>query len=170
MSDFWRQPVVWVVAGAVAVGGLLVVALVFLKPHSPVPAAIARQLHFSVFYPDGTDGYSVKPATVSYDGQAKVLLLHAQKGDSDLTISEQATPDTFNDIPEYYSKLVEKLNGYADFDSANGHVSLTLPQELHGGQSAVFNSKGTLMFVHPNHNLSNDAWRKFFDGLMMSGA
>ena len=80
-----------------------------------------------------------------------------------MLISEQATPQVFNDIPEYYPKLIEKLNGYSDFDSVLGKVSLTKPKELNGAQSAVFNGKGTLMFVRPNQSLSDDDWRQFFD-------
>ena len=148
-----------------AVGFVLALVLVLLRPQVPIPTEIRKQLNFSVFYPNKRSIYKVDQKTASYDPKTKVLIFHAKSANNDLTIAEQATPDPFNDIPQYYEKFTQVLNGYKDFDSANGKVSLTRPKELSGGQSAVFNNKGTLMFVHPAHDLSDDEWRKFFDAL-----
>ena len=163
MKDILRMPVVWAI-GSVVVLGLLIGGILFLlRPQTPIPDAMYKKLDFSLFYPDPTSGYTIDSKLVSFDASAKVLVFHAKKSGQDMLISEQSTPPVFNDIPEYYPKLIEKLNGYLDFDSLNGKVSLTKPKELNGVQSAVFNGKGTLMFVKPNHALSDDDWRQFFN-------
>jgi len=161
----FRGPIWLITSGAVAVGLVLAIVLVALRPRMPIPESILQKLNFSVFYPGGHSTYKVDQNSITYSSSDKVLIFHAKSDDNDLTISEQATPDSFNDIPDYYTKLLEKLNDYKDFDSVSGKVALTRPQELKGAQSAVFNSRGVLMFVHPAHDLSNDDWRKFFDSI-----
>jgi CxxC motif-containing protein (DUF1111 family) len=42
---------------------------------------------------------------------------------------------------------------------------LTHPKELSGGQSAVANKAGTLIFAKPSVNLTNDEWKDFFESL-----
>ncbi len=168
LREFWRRPVVLVSAGVIALGSIIILLLVVFRPHSPIPDSIAKQLNFSVFYPDMGEEFKADPATINYDGSSKVLLFHVKSAKNDITLTQQATPDPINDIPEYYPKLMEKLNNYKDFDSVNGKVSLTRPIELKGGQSAVFNIKGTLMFAHPEHDMSDDEWRRFFNGLVLT--
>src|SRR5688500_14682089 len=112
-----------VVALGLVIGGLLFV----FRPHLPIPGEIKKQLNLSVLYPDGSGGYEIDESTLSYDKQAKVLIFHIKSKDRDLTVSQQATPDPFIDIPEYYPKLMEKLHSYSDFESLNGKVSLTRP-------------------------------------------
>jgi hypothetical protein len=165
VKQVWRQPVFWAVTGALAVGLLVGLILWLLHPRAPISSEIRKQVSFPLFYPGAESRYAVDAQTVTYNARDKVLIFHAKSGDVDMTISEQATPDPLNDIPEYYPKLIEKLHGYSDFDSLNGKVSLTRPEELKGAQSAVFNGKGTLMFVHPSHDLSDDAWRTFFNAM-----
>jgi hypothetical protein len=167
IQNFWRQPLFWAVAGALAVGLVVGGILWLVHPRLPISSEIRKQLTFPLFYPGTESSYVVDAKTVNYNGHDKVLIFHAKSGDTDMTISEQATPDPFNDIPEYYPKLIEKLHGYNDFDSLNGKVSLTRPEELKGGQSAVFNGKGTLMFVHPSRDLRDDEWRSFFNALII---
>jgi hypothetical protein len=156
------MPLVWAI-GSVVLMGLLIAGLLFvLRPQPPIPSAIYAKLSFSFFYVPPSSGYKIDPTLTTYDASAKVVIFHAKMGSRDMLISEQATPQIFNDVPEYYPKLIEKLNGYSDFDSINGKVSLTRPKELNGAQSAVFNGKGTLIFVRPNQALSDDDWRRFF--------
>jgi hypothetical protein len=167
VKDLWRQPLVWGVAGVVTLGVVIVGVLLAFRPQVPLPVDITKQLSFPLVYPPTKTSYTMDKKSASYSASAKVLIFHAKADNLDLTISEQATPDTINDIPEYYPKLIEKLNGYSDFDSLNGKVSLTHPKELNGGQTAVFNGKGTLMFVKPSHDMSNDEWRTFFNSLVV---
>jgi len=64
-----------------------------------------------------------------------------------------------------YDKVVTSMNGYGKFDCDSGTVHLTRPKDLAGKQAAVMNAKGTLMFVKPASDLSEDQWRKLFNGL-----
>ena len=138
-----------------------------LKHPSPFSTQIRNQSQFLIFYPDPrATGYKVDVSTIQYDTSAKVLSFTAQGSGNSLTITEQTTPDPFNDIPQYWDAFTTKLQNYASFDSVNGQIALTQPVELKGGQSAVMNSKGTLMFVHPTGSgLSEDQWKQVFNNL-----
>jgi len=167
MQRFWREPLFWVLAGCVALGLVIAGLLYAFRPHLPIPDAMLKKLNFSVFYPGKDNAFSIDSKSVNYDESSRVLLFHVRNDSNDITITQQATPDPINDIPEYYPKLLEKLGDYKDFDSANGKVGLTHPHELNGAQSAIFNGKGTLMFAHPEHDMSNDAWQRFFNALAL---
>ncbi len=82
-----------------------------------------------------------------------------------MTITEQATPSGFTDIPQAYDKFINSLSGYFSFGSVNGTVNLVRPHNLNGEQAAVINDKGTLMFIHPMQDLPPDVWRQLFNNL-----
>jgi hypothetical protein len=149
-----------IASGALATG-------VFLHIHSSqiIPAQIKRQLDFLIFLPEGDPSSHVESKTFKYDANLKVFSVVVTSFNIKNTISEQPTPDSFNDIPGYYDKLTEKLNSYTSFDTNLGKVYLTLPDELKGKQSAIMNTKGTLMFASPDKDLTNDQWRQFFNSL-----
>jgi hypothetical protein len=162
-----HQPLLWTIVGVLGLGLAIAGLMFLLRPQPPLPETLMKQVNFLVLYPAPAQKYVLAPDKASYDQQAKVLIFHATKPGIDLTISQQATPEQFTDIPEYFPKLVEKLNSYSGFDSLNGKVYLTRPTELKGQQSAVFNGKGTLMFVQPSRDLANDEWREFFNALIL---
>lgn len=93
--------------------------------------------------------------------------MRSSQTNTQLTITQQATPSVFSDVPQYFPTLITRLNEYSSFGSIYGTVHLTKPKELNGQQQAVLNTSGTLMFVHPSHNLSDDTWRRFFNGLQV---
>ncbi|HUD05657.1 MAG TPA: hypothetical protein VMR18_01895 [Candidatus Saccharimonadales bacterium] len=62
------------------------------------------------------------------------------------------------------NSIIEKLNGYASFDSVDGTVSLTNPTEVKS-ETAVMNAKGTLLFAKSNGNLSENSWKLLFNSL-----
>lgn len=104
--------------------------------------------------------------TFKYDPSAQILSFVATIDGATTTVTEQATPDSFNDIPQYYSRLIEEMNGYSTISTYNGNVDLTRPSDVNGDQVAVMNAKGVLMFVHVRSgSLSADQWRIFFNGL-----
>jgi hypothetical protein len=150
--------------------GIVVVGLLIIHgQQSPIPAAIERQANFAIMYPDGSAGYDVAANTVSYNSSANGLIFHVRnKSGLDVTVTEQATPAQFDDIPQYYPTLIEKLRGYGQVDSVNGKVDLTHPVELNGAQSAVFNGKGVLMFARPSRDMSEGDWLVFFNSLVLA--
>ncbi|MDL2341804.1 MAG: hypothetical protein QFB87_01860 [Patescibacteria group bacterium] len=135
------------------------------QPKGPIPRAIKQQIAFVIFYPSITTGAAVNAASFKYDTQSKLLSYVVSYSGRSITVAEQATPQNFIDIPQAYDKLTESLNEFASFDSYYDKVSLVHPKEFNGQQSAVMNSKGTLIFAHPtNGDLTVDQWKKLFNG------
>ena len=126
-----------------------------------VPANISQKVNFIIYYP----GSSWQTKTSLMTNPDLVLTLNATQADQQFTVTEQATPEVFNDVPQYYSTLLARLNQYGSFGTLNGTVYLTLPKELNGDQQAVLNNNGTLVFAHANHKLTNDKWQRFFNDL-----
>jgi hypothetical protein len=84
-----------------------------------------------------------------------------------ITISEQSSPPQFSEVPDSYAKLLQSLNQYAVYESANGTFYLTKPTELKGGQAAVMNAKGVLLFAKPTQDLSDKQWKQLFNDLSL---
>ena len=136
--------------------------------NQPIPHDILKQAAFGIWYPAANPPeFKVDRGAVKYsvNGQDKLVTFVARGLTNNLSFTEQAVPDSFNDIPQLYDKLIEKLRAYSTFDSVNGTVSLTRPEELKGGQTAVMRAKGTMVFVRPDKDLSADDWRRLMNNL-----
>jgi hypothetical protein len=154
---------------ALIVGALLLLAggtvlAKKLAPEPVIPSSIQKAVASTIFIP-GPSATFINRKTVKYDSKTKLLSYQATAFGINTIISEQPTPDSFTDIPQVYDKFIDNLNQYSNFDTNNGKVFLTHPKELKGGQTAVMNSKGTLMFAKPDRALSGDQWRQFFKSL-----
>jgi hypothetical protein len=132
-----------------------------------VPKDIKQQVTYTIFKPADTSNFVADKSTIKYDPKLKSLSYRAmQKGTaSGLTFSFQEAPEVFADVPQAFSKFADDLHQYSSFDSIQGKVSLTKPPELQGGQSAVMNAKGTLMFIKPDKNLSDSDWKQLFSNM-----
>jgi hypothetical protein len=150
---------------AVAVGGYLW----YKQAHVIIPANIKKQVTFVIFYPQNNSVVQVNKKTLLYEPDKKLLSYTGKFAGSgtSFTLSEQTTPDSFVDIPQAYTKLLSSLNQYDSFGTANGTVALTHPKELNGGESAVMNAKGTLLFVRPSGTVTSDDWRRLFNNLQV---
>lgn len=154
-----------IIGVVVSVGIVLIVGLWLFPDKPPIPGPIKAKLTSTLLVPRGGD-YQVKRESAKYDPKLKVLTYEvAINGVGSAVVSEQPTPDSFIDIPQVYDKVVANMNEYGTFDSDIGTVHLTRPKDLGGKQAAVMNAKGTLMFVKPERDLSDDQWRKLFNGL-----
>jgi hypothetical protein len=142
---------------------LFSVVIAVMHKESPLPKSIQKQVGFMVFYPG--DSWQVNANAITYDTSAKTLTMTAIANQNRLTITEQETPAQFNDIPQYYPALLDKLQQYDSFGTVNGTVYLTHPKELNGGTEAVLNHNGTLMFVFPNKAMNSQGWHQFFNSL-----
>lgn len=155
------------VVALVGVGAL--VTWLLIRGHQAafgIPQAILKQPGFQVFSYDPEDSaWKIQGSQSSYDPKIGVLTLHFGSGTNSIILTQQTTPDTINDIPNYYAAFLGKLQQYAELHTTIGTVALTKPVELKGGQSAVANIRGTLMFAHPAQDLSNDEWQQFFNNL-----
>ncbi|HSX07383.1 MAG TPA: hypothetical protein VLG11_00650 [Candidatus Saccharimonadales bacterium] len=150
------------VAAACLAVGAVVAAGIWLRPAgSPLPASVMRTVTFALYYPDKSWRTEATQATYTNG----VVALTTQKAGITLSVTEQATPPVFGDVPQYYPSLLAKMNEYASFNSALGTVYLTKPTELGGNQTAVLNGNGTLLFVRPSTALTTGGWQQFFGSL-----
>lgn len=141
-----------------------------LNNSQPILSQITdKKLTFPLFWPTKDSTITASKQSVKYDPSVKLISYNAITNNGvRLIITEQETPTSFSDIPQVFSKLVETMSQYGVFDSQNGTVYLTHPKELKGGQAAVMNSKGTLMFVKPITALDDDSWKVFFNSLQIA--
>jgi hypothetical protein len=166
-GNIWRKPALWIAAAVCLAAAIAAGLFIVLHNRSELPAAIRRQVHFGVFMPDSAQA-RVQPATMVYDGQEQSLSYVSTMTDgTTLTVSEQATPQSFSDIPQAYDKVVDTMNRYAVLDTISGKVYLTKPRNADHKQVAVFNNRGTLLFMRASGNLSDDRWRQLFNGLRL---
>jgi multidrug efflux pump subunit AcrB len=160
--SLWTKAVVIVVV-LILVAGATVLAKQ-LAPERLVPSSIQKRITSTIFLPNSPN-VTAKKETVKYDSKTKLLSYQAAAFGITTVISEQPTPDTFTDIPQVYDKVLESWKQYEKFDTASGTVYLTRPGDQGGKEVGVMNSKGTLMFVKPEKDLSDDQWRQFFKSL-----
>lgn len=147
----------------VAVGLLscLVIAWLLFGRHSIIPKQIQAQLTSTVFLPQG-DNLNTSSRTVKYDKSLRLLSFRTQIYDvTAVTVSEQPSPDAFVDIPGYQDKFFQAIGGYKTFETTVGVVHL-VKDPKNGQQAAAMSTKGTLLFVKPDKELSEDQWRAFF--------
>lgn len=143
---------------------VLVIAVALLIPKPPIPKAVKDQVSSTLLMPK-QDQVKISRDSAKFDSSLKLLTYTATAFGSSLVVSEQPTPDSFVDIPQVYDKVVTSMGEYESFDVDVGTVHLTRPKDLGGRQAAVLNTKGTLMFVKPASDLSDDDWRRFFGSL-----
>lgn len=152
----------WLIVVAISIAATAVItAIVLTQKPSEFERAAPKDIDYILFYPDAVKtGYAVDYSTIKYDTAHKGTSFVVTGKGNKMTFAEQTTPDQFNDIPQYWQRFVDKLNGYKSFDSPDGKVALIRPQNLNQKQAAVFNGKGTLMFIYPEKDLSDNDWRK----------
>lgn len=161
----------WLVVLAISiVATAAITAIVLTQEPSEFERAAPKDIDYILFYPDEIkSGYAVDYSTIKYDTEHKGTSFVVTGKGNKLTFAEQTTPDQFNDIPQYWQGFTDKLNGYKSFDSPDGKVALIRPQNLNQNQNqkqaAVFNGKGTLMFIYPEKDLSDSDWRNLFKNM-----
>ena len=148
------------------IGVLGIVARNSLASDDTLPPAIAQQVTHPVFMPGDDTTATVERPSINFQADADLLSYTATlMSGAKIFVNQQPTPESFIDIPQAYDKLLGSLQPYANFESLNGKVTLTKPKELQGEQSAVMNTKGTLMFIRSDTEISQDDWRKLFNNL-----
>jgi hypothetical protein len=152
----------------VALAGLAAAGIFIYLLLQPIPSKVLNQANFGIWYPTTKslelkiDRSSIKYTQASSD---KLVTFTARNPTNTLTFTEQALPESFTDVPQAYDKLIERLRGYTSFDTVNGTVALTRPEELKGAQTAIMQSRGTLVFIKPSKDLSADDWRLVINNL-----
>lgn len=126
---------------------------------------MAQKISFRVYWP--RSGVSIPERTsIKFSTTAGVFSYVIYLGGVSVTVDEQSTPSEFSDIPNYYATLVNHLNNYDTFTSANGTVYLTEPHGTNG-EVAVNNNEGTLVFAHAHSKIPVNSWQKLFNNLIV---
>lgn len=149
--------------GIVIVAGAATLFLL-LAPKPLISSKIKSQLNFTLLLPQ-LSSMPVDRSSIQYNAGLQLLSFDVMDSGKKIVVSEQPTPQTFTDIPAAFQKVLDGMNDYADFGTNVGTVHLTNPPQLHGGQAAVLNTDGTLLFAKPATSLSQDEWRHFFVNL-----
>lgn len=155
----------------IVLGTALVVFVQTLKQQTIINKQTLADANFVIFYPGDTaksnGTWQLQGNLTSYDKESGVLTLHAEQYGTgkQIVLNEQPTPGAFTDVPTQYSKMLTTLNEYNELQLGFGTVALTHPQELNGGQAAVANKAGTLIFAKPLTSLTDDEWQRFFESL-----
>jgi hypothetical protein len=131
-----------------------------------IPGDIRSQATFTIYASRDTIVRINKP-TIKYDKTLKDLSFTAHYDQTTLTFSEQPSPSQFADIPDAYPRLIAGLGQYAQFEDQIGTIYLAKSAKLANKQVAVTNSKGTLMFIKSEKNLSEDQWKIIFNHLQL---
>ncbi len=161
------------IAFLVIVSVVIVTISVLRKQQNVLPKDVLNSANFTLFVPQqdhkSDDAWNLVTLSAGYDKSSGVLSSSYKQTSSDttITLTEQSTPDAFNDVPQQYTHVLDALNEYAEIQTSFGTIGLTHPTELKGGQTAVVNKSGTLMFAKPSANLTNEQWKQFFNTLQI---
>jgi hypothetical protein len=157
----------WTLVGLLVIFVTGVIAW-WLWPRPQVPSSIIQQANFTVYYPlTMPKGLTIDHHTLKYDTTNHGFAYVAMVNTKPVTISEEATPDSFNDGP-VYSYLLQKSKEYAEISTSFGTVTLTRPTELNGVTVAIANTNGTLIFARQDGGkLSQDEWAILFNSLKL---
>ena len=163
----WKKAVlIGVAAGGLIIAGIVISTVILHQPTYGIPQKVLEQNAFPIFVMTSDNPWQIEPSATTYLEAAGVLSLKfTRQGSPSVTMTQQATPGAFNDIPNYFSIMLNKLHEYQEVSTAIGTVALTRPEELAGSQSAVGNIRGTLFFAHPDKDLSDSEWKTFFSKL-----
>lgn len=162
---------IMITIGILLVSVLVVITVLLtvqvLKPKPPIPKSITSQANFIILVPI-SPAIVIDSKSAGYNSSLKLIDYNVTMQGVKTVVSEQPAPSVFTDVPATYEKTLASMNQYSQFDSLEGAVYLTKPQQLAGKQAAVLLSKGTLMFVKPSSDLTDDQWRQFFNSLVVN--
>jgi len=157
--------------GIIAVSGGAFLLLNTYGQDNIISKQILAQANFTIFYPSTAaktaSDWQLEKDITTYDKSSGVLTLHALQASTGrrIVLNEQPVPGAFTDVPTQYSKMLTSLNEYNELQLGFGTVALTHPEELNGGQAAVANKAGTLIFAKPSTDLTDGEWGDFFGSL-----
>lgn len=153
---------------ALVIGGLVILKYSADRTAGIIPASIKQQIAFQIYVTaNGNKQWATDKQSVKYDNSLGLLSYTTTSANNSLYVTEQLTPSQFTDIPQYYPTLVSKLNEYSEVQTNLGTVALTHPTELNGGQTAIINTAGTLMFIKPKTNLTDAQWTSFINSMIV---
>lgn len=160
-----RHHTVKIMSGIVLL--VLIGSFVYMRNDSdPIPSSLRKQASYVIFVPS-TASWKIDEKKLYFDKAAQVLHLTAYNNTTKttLTITQQATPSQFTDVPQFFPALLDRLNQYESFGTLNGTINLTKPTELQGRTEAILNRDGTLLFAYSRPEMATKEWRKLFNDM-----
>lgn len=158
-----------ITVAVIALVTLGVLLYVKSRPNPIIDRTIQKKAGFTIFIPsqDKNAPWVLDKKSIKYDTEIGVLHTNLFTPDKQkkIVMTQQVLPDPFTDVPNYSAIFYSKLHEYRELNLPIGRVTLTLPDELKGGQSAVANIKGTLMFLHPDKDLNDEEWKTVFKSI-----
>jgi hypothetical protein len=159
-----------IIIGGAAVLVVVVIWLVvaYNESRAVLPSEIVKSVNYTVLVPGNAKKYPVLEESVKNDPASKVLSYSTTINNIKVVINQQAEPEAFTEPAaqvSIYQKLLENMKQYKDLHTDAGTVTLTRPTELQGGQAAVLNANGTLLFAQPTSDLSDADWQDFFNSI-----
>ena len=154
----------------ISIAGFLIISVIvflFISSSSQppiVPNDIISQVNFPIFYPPVSQQMTVEAGSYRYAKSLGQVTFIVNFDNKHITFAEQSSPDSFAADPSFYTAFVQKLGGYANFDSVNGRVDLTRPAQVNN-ETGVMNAKGTLLFAKSTGDISEDNWKLLFNAL-----
>ena len=129
-----------------------------------LPAELQLKAKYSLFYPTKNKALKVDKNTFKYEtGDGLVSFVSHAKNDTKVTVSQQAAPDYKVGDNVAYATLVKSLPGVTSFDSPNGKVTLTHPENKSTPGFAFLASKGTMVIIQPSKSLPDSEWKNIFN-------
>lgn len=136
---------------------------------SPIPAHLRTQLNFSPFViPTSTSSYTTSDYKFSTaEGKVQILsyIIHAKDG-ATIAVSEYTQPQEFSEIPEYKDRFLMNIAKQdTTVQTSNGTIYLGRMSAQGNKQLAVMLERGLIVFLSPDRDLDQVAWRKLGDEL-----
>jgi hypothetical protein len=159
----------FIAAWSSLIGVGLLIFWLWPGPPNPVPKSVQSQAGFSIIYPVN---YSKKTNGWQYRPSDKSVYYKVTTPDYSVVVTEEKVPLAYQDDQSAFDRFIGSLRPTSTFNSSLGSVSIvnfvTAGDYQNVGQSAILKAKGTLMIVHPSHNLSDDQWSDLFKSLKLS--
>jgi len=162
----------WLIAWPALIIAILLTIHFWPAAPSPVPAAIKKQIEFSIIYPDPRQ-YSNKPNQWSYDNKDSAVQFTVSKDKYNVVFTEEEVPLAYQNDVAAYNRFVGSLKPSANFNVPLGTASITNFVTAGDyevvGKTGILNTHGTLLLAHPDTELTDDQWRSLFESLQVDG-
>ena len=162
----------WLISWTVIILTVLLTIHFWPKAPSPIPSNIQQQTNFTIMYPDPRS-YSYKRAAWNYSSKDSSLQFSVNKDGYNAVFTEEKTPLAYQNDLAAYNRFIGSLRPSANFDVPFGTVSITnfvtAGDYQVVGKTGILNTKGTLLLVHPDTDLTDSQWRSLFESLQADG-
>lgn len=153
-----QHSVIWITALSVLVLGGAGTAIWAVTQSGGVgnvlPVAVVEPATYTVFAPIT----GIVPDSADYDA-VRSMVSYRMTSPAAVTVSMQAMPAQFTDVPGYADRFFNGLEPYKTFTSDIGKVHLTWRADNENADTAIINAGDTLIFVSSPKELPLDTWK-----------